>query len=1218
MKPSFHHFSRRGAALVLTLGAVVILVIFAIGFLVAVTATRTSTALASRQVFTESLANSVQDVVKSQIEQATASRRDGADILWTSQPGAIRTFGANGAPVRTFKLYSSSDMAPASFDQAADVPSSAEAANRAVWSDINRPAFDTNGVLKYPVLPPPLINDPTGGIPTDVPSSPTQEGVKGYSVDAASVPGFGSSAAAGPENNPASMYVRWLYVLADGRMVAPTVASNTAPGTASVAGATAGNPIVGRVAFWTDDETAKVNINTASEGVFWDVPRANTATERRFSSLQPVINEFQRFPGHPAMTSLSPVLGSWLPTGGSYSELSDYYSLSPRVNDRNASGGPDGTLGGTRSLADTLNPIAVKQDRLYTSGQELLFSAQGTQPTSPTSRLFNAGMAPDVASKLDAFLTTSSRSPELNPFGQPKITIWPLRPTGAASTAQEQLINFASTIGPRRYGFVRANSRSPSADVTTDNLTLLNYLRALTSRNLPGWSNGTFESKYTASERDQILVTLFDFIRSSVPLVLWGSSPLNFTSASQGNAVTSPAYQVTPIRISLGGTESKGMGSFHTLSELNVLFYAYDDPAPPARRLMQAVVIPHFFFPHIGYTAYTPFNYRIQGLSGIQFNVGGTDYPLGPANASSVINARPWFQKAGLPGGGLGLAANFINDAAGGAPRPLGSDPVAAYPFYSAAVPIPSDSAGTFELKSGTITVEISDRFGNVIQTVQVPIPATTETFPTPATNASTPTLTAQSPFLARITLPNLGNDLRRLYYPGDVVVGVGLDPSGPTRGDIRLAAGLAAVPANYFAPLPATGPDSRVRTNIRGSRLEEILLVPSGNPVAGLNNYHLNPNFSSDVRNLRSNPLLPPGVDGVLLDPSNAPGDWTSSMSNYPDMAGLDYPDAFGSNAAAHFDLQSDAETGLASSIFYAPNRSMPSPMIFGSLPTGIQRRQPWQTLLFSPVSASAMSGIAHPGEVNPPDHLWLEFFRMPQVQPYAMSDRFSTNGKINLNYRMLPFSHLRRATGIHALLQSSRIYAVPDANIGSYKLAMGRADVSGKTITNPASPSPGEFRLPVDVEQTLNVFEQRFNANNVFRTASEICEIPLYPQGTTWNASGSNIENFWSQHRLTGDNMRENPYRDLYGRVTVQSNNYTVYYTVQALQKPPGGNPAVWDESRDVVEAELRGSATLERFITNDDSRINSLDFATDPAGRRLDEFYQFRTISGRRFAP
>ena len=106
---------------------------------------------------------------------------------------------------------------------------------------------------------------------------------------------------------------------------------------------TKANPIVGRMAFWADDDSSKVNINTAGgfisppdkdedsnvkaamdyAGSFWDTPRVQTVFDRGtakktgdelglvdlpgLANCQPAQNEFQRYPGHPSTTSLGVV-----------------------------------------------------------------------------------------------------------------------------------------------------------------------------------------------------------------------------------------------------------------------------------------------------------------------------------------------------------------------------------------------------------------------------------------------------------------------------------------------------------------------------------------------------------------------------------------------------------------------------------------------------------------------------------------------------------------------------------------------------------------------------------------------------------------------------------------------------------------------------------------------------------------------------------------------
>jgi len=90
---------------------------------------------------------------------------------------------------------------------------------------------------------------------------------------------------------------------------------------------------VARFAFWADDETAKLNVNTAAGGVAWDTPRAGGVSDRAYGMFQPVANEFQRYPGHPATTSMIHVIfpGVALPNSERYDRRSAeiYYDLIP-------------------------------------------------------------------------------------------------------------------------------------------------------------------------------------------------------------------------------------------------------------------------------------------------------------------------------------------------------------------------------------------------------------------------------------------------------------------------------------------------------------------------------------------------------------------------------------------------------------------------------------------------------------------------------------------------------------------------------------------------------------------------------------------------------------------------------------------------------------------------------------------------------------------------
>jgi len=140
---------------------------------------------------------------------------------------------------------------------------------------------------------------------------------------------------------------------------------------------------------------------------------------------------------------------------------------------------------------------------------------------------------------------------------------------------------------------------------------------------------------------------------------------------------------------------------------------------------------------------------------------------------------------------------------------------------------------------------------------------------------------------------------------------------------------------------------------------------------------------------------------------------------NNYRGTAGAQLP---------YFDNNQAQEAGGPT--FFSPNRQMPSAVMFGSLPTGIFADggvgRSWRTLLFRPDPNGG-----HTGATTPKDHLLLDLFWMPVVEPYAISEPFSTAGKINLNCQVAPFTYIKRTTALRALLKSERVIAIPNPAI-------------------------------------------------------------------------------------------------------------------------------------------------------------------------------------------
>ena len=295
-----------------------------------------------------------------------------------------------------------------------------------------------------------------------------------------------------------------------------------------------------------------------------------------------------------------------------------------------------------------------------------------------------------------------------------------------------------------------------------------------------------------------------------------------------------------------------------------------------------------------------------------------------------------------------------------------------------------------------------------------------------------------------------------------------------------------------------------------------------------------------------------------------------------------------------------------------------MPSAVMLGSLPTGVLSTlkgtpQPWQTLLFHNDPTGR-----HKGAQAPMDHLFLDLFTMPVVEPYAITEPLSTDGRINMNYQILPFTYINRDTGIRAVLKSERMLAVPNkyantsvAGTAVYKQSRGRPSTAFTAY------SISDFRFDINPDETLKGFQARFAKNDLFRSASEICTLDLIPNDTNSPkpAYGA-MQAYWEARALTGDNSREKPYADLYPRLTTKSNTFTVHLRVQALKQAggPSASPAEWREGVDTVTAEYRGSRVVERYVDPANTEIPN--YTDSSITTPLSQFYRYRVVEAKGF--
>ncbi|MEZ0386732.1 MAG: Verru/Chthon cassette protein A, partial [Verrucomicrobium sp.] len=178
-------------------------------------------------------------------------------------------------------------------------------------------------------------------------------------------------------------------------------------------------------------------------------------------------------------------------------------------------------------------------------------------------------------------------------------------------------------------------------------------------------------------------------------------------------------------------------------------------------------------------------------------------------------------------------------------------------------------------------------------------------------------------------------------------------------------------------------------------------------------------------------------------------------------------------------------------------------------------------------------------------------------------------------------------------------------------------------------------ELHYAVDSDQTLVGFKNRFKTGDIFRSASEICEIFLVPRrlnGKTYAPdaltpplSYEDMTKWWNGDlnkldamELTGDNSREAPYNHLYPRLTTKSNTFTVHYRMQTLKKARSSAVTDWVEGNDTVASEYRGSTTLERYLDPNEAQLANAMVGAGSFKYSWDTYYRIRIIQRKQFTP
>jgi uncharacterized protein (TIGR02600 family) len=510
----------------------------------------------------------------------------------------------------------------------------------------------------------------------------------------------------------------------------------------------------------------------------------------------------------------------------------------------------------------------------------------------------------------------------------------------------------------------------------------------------------------------------------------------------------------------------------------------------------------------------------------------------------------------------------------------------------------PSDT--TFSIIGGSVDISMIVK-GQTIQTYRATFPSVGG-MPLPQVNPA-PLNTASADYNSTgSTVPWYPWWHARMNSANGPFVGDFLKSIELSHGDARLAlmADTTVQPFDKFEALADYPSTTNFSHCLRAHAGQGPQLLVGGTSPGTYVNLPMNEKLVTPVAGTTVKVTLHPDILPTITDlrASGWSGDFDNGIGDFPDGPFLNKSDegTYTPNlgiSTPYTDFKWTVADGL-----FSPLRQIPSAVMFGSLPTGVKAGIPWRTLLFCPNPADP----GHVGFQNPPDHLLLDLFRMPVVEPLAISGPASTDGKINMNYAIAPFNYIRRASSLYAVLDTLKFLAIPDSQSSKYK----------SYKLDPRSTI--DMRNRVDIPKTLAQFDTRFASNDIFRSATEICSLFLVPASQTL----ANVQNlstgFWSVNRLTGDNSREKPYAELYPKLTTQSNSYRVHIRVQVLPKSAGLSAGQTDF---VPLAEYRGSRLVERYLDPNNPAFNAA-VPVDPDTACLNDLYQYRTLEEWQFNP
>ena len=974
--------------------------------------------------------------------------------------------------------------------------------------------------------------------------------------------------------------------------------------------------------------------------------------------------------------------------------------------------------------------------------------------------------------QLRFFLSANSDAPEVNLFGQPRISMWPIYTTTLANnvppaspnnfmTPLDKMIANAGTLTPSAsstftYYFGRNNAASPTVDwggasnttmsllssaSNTRNQNIFIFLRTLAKNAIPGYGY-SFLQKYGAApptsgagEMDQILTEIFDYCRSIDPDDALVTTPYAATGQSASPNVADGGAQVTPITLSqlnFGSLYStKGMGRFDSINEVSLDFtnsfapaYNSDGSVDAAHVIITGILYLSLYSPSMGYVSLTP-HLRIvvqtpntpqqinltltaNGPSPASFSVFGPLSNTMANNGASGNSGRSYFSvippyadpkgnnggwnngpNNSLLWGGVSGARQLLlqkhatfGNAATATPQAGNYElcginmkiPVTCTGLTMAATPLEFKIYHTDAKPTDTAANGGGDGYpglaADLVQDITVTLPGFTN-LPLPTNSPALPSSANASLYSLDTRLMQTGYCLQTYPIPsGGVFIESGDTVQslvGGYNGDLRLIAAQQIINDTVNTSTLGSGPSPA----FVGHPLNNIATHPMAHSQKDIFPHQTQPGWSSPSTTAGNvtGQLVPTAtyatalpntgfIDATLAGTQGAPdytGDWDNGWGGFGDGPWINKADEAGSQyetskgtygSEPYYSGEASSPYGSLSS----PNRTVASPVMFGSLPTGVPigkwsgstytpyktvealkgQAIPWQTLLFRPQPNHY--GSSNNGTTIE-DEMLLDWFWMPVVEPYAISTTLATAGKVNMNYQIAPFTYITRATALMGVLGSEYVISVPTSAGATYKTDGG---ATYPTYRSPVKVLKADGITYDDDGGTLRQFRDRFATGSIFKSAADICDIYLEPTvdsstGAALNwGSGSNptsgdstsyitaAQTYWGKNLLTGDNTRERPYNGLYSRLTTKSNTYTVHMRAQALAAPVNGTAGQWVENPQLITSEYRGSVTINRYLDPQDPNIPDFTATNNLMKYSIDSYYKYRVLETRRFLP